>query len=196
MILENVEIHYPRLHPDHPNKHFDPNKPQWEVQLRAHEKATADYYQTLGIKMSMNLDESTNKPFWRGNVKKFSSGIDGEPKAPPDVVDGQTNVIEDPSTIGNGSIAHLMLFITPSKKDPAKNRATLMGVQVVRWLKTKSRTGSMESFAITQTEVVEAPSEEGKEKEAAPSGGFKQQPARAAEPQPSKAVDFDDDIPF
>jgi hypothetical protein len=176
-ILKNVEIWYPRL--VKPNSRHNKLNPTWEIQCRTTDPAQRDFWATFGLKpkvmkysdehedadLAGELQLHNGKKCWKLNLKKRSLAPDGTAKPMVEVMNGHKKPV-DGNTIGNGSIAHLKVFIFEYDDDSSptgkSKGGTLMKVQLI---KHKLYTPvDDEEFDEEETEVIVEDMEEGADK--------------------------------
>lgn len=176
-ILKGVSVWFTKLDPARPNGRMDPNNPRWEVQCRTKDPAQQKEWKDLGLKPRLIvhpeghdeegqaiLDEDGKKTWklnlgknaYRKGVSKDTPLADREKSDPVECIDGRHRAV-DPTTIGNGSIANIRVFIReyqdPKSGKPAK-AGVLMGLQVTRHLVYKPV--PQEEFDTAETERIEA----------------------------------------
>jgi hypothetical protein len=106
MILENVEVYFPRLIAGKPNAKFNKENPTWEIQGRTRDKNVKKKWEELGLRTKVMEDDQG--VFYRINLKKKSRKANGDPALPVEVVDSHLKAF-DPARIGNGTICNLMI---------------------------------------------------------------------------------------
>jgi hypothetical protein len=147
-ILRNVEIHFAKLGKAKPGK-FSNGVPIWELQARTHSRKQKKEWEDLGLKpKQVDVEEEVEvvdsatgetytdveikETYWRLNLSKKAVTADGEEKPAPDVVDGRKRPV-DPTTIGNGSIANIRVYLREYNYEGIDKVApTLMAVQLVK----------------------------------------------------------------
>jgi hypothetical protein len=166
MILENIEIWYPKLDPRRPSARFNKDNPQWEIQGRTRDKDQKNEWEASGLSVKAILPDDGD-PYWRINLKKPSIRRSGEPAEPVRVVDGNLNPI-DPTTIGNGSIANIRLYQYeyPRQTGGMGTASILMAVQLTEHILYTPP--PREDFGKTQTKTIAGDSGE-------PNNGFTKQ---------------------
>ena len=168
-ILKAVEIHYAKLDPARPDKGMSatpgqtPN-PNWNLQIRTKDKAVRTAWQGMGIKVKTirkdKDDEESPILYYQATLRKNAKKKEGDtlvPAAPVEVIDGKQKPI-NPSSIGNGSIANLILFERKYQLSDGKGGMVdktswiLMKVQIVRHVVYVHK--PMEEFEDCETEVI------------------------------------------
>ena len=136
-IIEQVEIHWPTLHPDKPGQYKDgPHK--WGVQFRVYDRDKKNQLKRDFKFDFTEVDDDPNNIYWRASVSKYAYRRNKETNKedfslknkPVSVIKGNGEVIDDVETIGNGSIANLS--ITARENEYGTVSKTLLGVQVTR----------------------------------------------------------------
>ena len=107
MILQNVELKWVRLVPSQPDKGFDGNTNQWNLQAITRDKEQAESWKAEGL--SPKTDNDDIGVIYRLNVKKLAEQKDGSPAKPVPVVGGDMMPLDedDVECIGNGSIGNV-----------------------------------------------------------------------------------------
>jgi len=129
-ILKKCAIFWVKCDPAKPNGKMDPNKPQWEAQLRTKDKAQAKEWKDNFLPVKLVEDEKEGV-YYRANIRKRAKKADGTPNKPVNVVDGSKKPL-DPNRIGNGSIANVRVFIYeyPASTGGMKKTAMLTDLQI------------------------------------------------------------------
>ena len=162
-ILKNQEIHFVKLDPNRPDKGMgtaaQPPKPNWSVTIRTTDKAVRKTWTEMGITSKAVREDKTDEEskilYYQATLRKNANTLKNNvlvPAKPVDIVDGKHQDI-DPNSVGNGSIANLMLFERKYKLEGVdKVSWILMKVQVVK-LKVYVHK-PMEEFEDCDTEVI------------------------------------------
>ena len=132
VFLNNVELYFVKCDPARPSRKMDPNKPQWEVQIRTTDPATNTEWASLGLPVKFQIPNGKTPAdgFFRCNLAKRAFKKDGEPAQPVEVVTGNLQPL-NPNTIGNGSRGNLRLLYRDYEHGGRQKRAWyLMGIQV------------------------------------------------------------------
>jgi hypothetical protein len=154
MIIKNAELWWARLNPSKPNDTFDKDQPTWEIQIRTHDKATAQEWKDANLNVKKDEDKDGNT-FFKCTVKKKSKKRDGTPVDPVKVVNGQLKEI-DPDTIGHGSIGNVRVYQYDYDVGGRQGVASmLMAVQITTH-KLYEAAPRDDDFELTETEVVTA----------------------------------------
>lgn len=139
-IIKNVELHYLRLDPEHPDSRFDKEKPRWSVQIRPRSKAQKKEFTDLGLNMKAKYEEDeeseSQKLLYRyvsiaKGVYKRKKNEEDEPEMnePVECVNHRNEPI-DPQTVANGSIGNVRVFQYENSKSKTGVSTILLGVQV------------------------------------------------------------------
>jgi len=105
MILSNIEIRWARLDPLQVDMGYDKATPQWNLQAITRDKKQAEEWKSAGLAPKPDTDDTGI--FYRIQVKKLATNKDGSPAKPVIVVGSDLMPFEDPSRIGNGTIANV-----------------------------------------------------------------------------------------
>lgn len=155
--LQNVEIHFARLHPKFPNKHNADN-PTWEVQLRTTSKVVKKEWEALGLPIKAIVPDDDSAPYFRAMLRRKSLKKDGTPNTPVELVDGDRNPLE-PNLVGNGSIANIRIFQYdyPDKTNPGlmKKASILSAVQITTLIKSTYTPKPREEFDVAPMKVID-----------------------------------------
>ena len=176
VIIKNAVMLFAHLDPKNPVKGYQTEKRQWEVQIRTNkpEQRQAWAEANLSPKLMLNkpeldengdpipatpyLDES-GKRQWRVNIRRKAKKFNGEDNTPVPLVDGGLNPI-DPTTLGNGSVGNIKVWVRPYKTDSGEDKfsVSLLAIQVVKYKVYSAQSGP--AFDMTETEVIEDEDEE------------------------------------
>lgn len=107
MILKNVQLFWARLNPAEPDMGFSGDKPQWNVQLRTRSKDQSQEWKDMGLNPQVADDDEGI--FYRVNIRKDAVKRDGGANKPVPVVGPDLMPLDDPSSIGNGTLANVKL---------------------------------------------------------------------------------------
>ena len=157
VIIPNVTIYFPKLHPKFPNRRYEkPDNPAtWEVQIRTTSKEEKKVWESLGLRPK-TIDPDDGELFYTTTIRKKIVDSKGNPNLPPQLVGGRidpsTGELEvlDPSIIGNGSKANLKVFQYP-KQDGNGVVSILMGVQITKLVPYKG--AALAQFEETDFEI-------------------------------------------
>ena len=107
MILKNVELKWARLVPSQPDKGFDGDTNQWNLQAITRDKDQAESWKAEGL--SPKTDNDDIGVIYRLNVKKLAENKDGSAAKPVPVVGADMMPLDesDVECIGNGSVANV-----------------------------------------------------------------------------------------
>lgn len=162
-IVRNITGRWFKLSEQYPAPAFGDSGPKWEFIGVAKNKAQADEWKALNIRVkAAEVDgriEYTAK-FQKACLKRLKAGQDVQEKnKAPKVVNGSLKEI-DPQTLANGSVVNIEIFQHPFevKSDkpggPTKKGIStiLMSVQVVKHVVYVAK--PREGFDMTETETV------------------------------------------
>ena len=191
-LISNAEVWFAKLDPEKPNNRLDPKNPTWEVQIRTDDPKQKKEWEDLGLKPKLMIYKSGDqegepilnergKKQWKLQLKKKTINNKGEKSDPPTVVNGALKPI-DPTSVGNGSIANIRVYLYDYKNSATGaegKAAVLMALQVVKHV-VYVPAPREDDFAVTTTEVVN-PVVESTPVDTGEDGNFE---------------DMEDDIPF
>lgn len=153
-IINDCEIWYAKVDPEHPNDKFNVERPTWECQIRTSSKEKKKEWEALNLPVKAIVPDE-GEPYFRVNLRKRSIKEDGEPASPVNVVNGALEPI-DGNTIGNGSVGNIRIFQYeyPSKTGGKGVASVLMGIQITKHILFKQKPRS-EPFNISETQVID-----------------------------------------
>lgn len=158
-IIKDIEIWHVKLNPLRPAKNMDPKKPsRWELQIRTSSKDVRKALAEMNIVMKPmredKADDESKVLYYYKSLHKPTINAKGEKTQPVQVVNGKGGDV-DPNTIGNGSIANLMVFQYEYTFEGKSGISTMLQrVQLRKHILYVPHAG--EEFEDCETEVVEA----------------------------------------
>ena len=164
-IISQVELWWCSLAPDNPTSYEDGPK-KWQVQFRVYDRKKKNQLQKdYGIVFTEN-DEDEDNIYWKATVGKYAYKRDkatgeedfNKPNKPVTVIAADGTLIDDPGTVGNGSIANLSITTYPTKYKTVSK--TLIGVQLTRLVKYTPKDLGVPFTLTDDYEVIEEASQE------------------------------------
>ena len=177
-LINQAHMYFVRLNAKRPNSQLNKENPTWELQIRTSDPEQKQEWVDLKLNPKLlkysdntkeknedgeslageNILDKNGKKQWRVNLVRRSIKADKTPQTPPKVVNGSLEDI-DPDTIGNGSIGNISVYQYPSQKDEEVMVNMIRSVQVTKHI-VYVRQPSDDEFEITETETIQADSEE------------------------------------
>lgn len=137
MILKNVELLWAKLDPARPDGGFDGNTPQWNLVAVTRDKDQAKQFKAANL--NVKTDEDDTGIIYKVSLKKLATLKNGDANKPVPTVGPDLMPLEDPSVIGNGSVANVKIRQFDYDFNGKKGVGTrLEAVQITRLVEYKS----------------------------------------------------------
>jgi hypothetical protein len=132
-VINNVEIFYPRLHPEHPEQYEGKGPMRWRLQIRTRDEAESKVW-AKDYGMSVKMDKDDAGIFWKAAVAaKAYDAVEGsngqvddkeKPRVAPRVMLANGDAL-DPFAIGNGSVGSIAFGLYVDGKERYRTLKTI-----------------------------------------------------------------------
>ena len=137
-ILKGATLYFVRMDPRKPKLNYNEDGYEWELQVRAPDKKTAEMWESeFHVNVKYDQEDSKSGDIWHGaNINRKAYSIEDGKEASfecPEafIVQDQVARPVDPNTIGNGSIGDVKIQMrTWSNKKKSGTTTDLLGVLV------------------------------------------------------------------